>query len=159
MTKKCFPMCWPYLFTLQSYEQYFNFEISGLAIGLQQDLGSLINLFLAVIAHKGVMAFSLGLTLAQANLQTKRFVMSSLVFSSASPIGMAIGIGLSDLEKSLSVAIANATLQGIAGGTFIYITFFEILPHEFNQPKYRMIKCFFLLFGFTIIAALIGITH
>lgn len=51
----------------------FHSIFEGLAIGLQQDLGQLISLFLAVIAHKAVMAFSLGLTLAQANLSAKQY--------------------------------------------------------------------------------------
>ena len=107
----------------------------------------------------GVMAFSLGLTLAQASLTKKQFVMSSMVFSTASPLGMGIGIILSDLKQSLIVDFSNAILQTIAGGTFLYVTFFEVLPHEFNQPNKRMLKCLFVLLGFSCIAALIFITH
>jgi len=137
----------------------FHSVFEGLAIGLQQSLSQLMSLFLAVIAHKGVMAFSLGLTLAQANLTTKQFTMSVLIFSSASPAGMGIGILMSDLERTLSVDFADAILQTIAGGTFLYITFFEVLPHEFNQPDNRMLKCLFVLIGFSCIAGLIFITH
>lgn len=137
----------------------FHSVFEGLAIGLQESLSQLISLFLAVIAHKGVMAFSLGLTLAQAKLTKKQFVMSVLVFSLASPLGMAIGIFLSDLDRSLGVDFANAILQTIAGGTFLYVTFFEVLPHEFNQPKNRMLKVLFVLLGFSCIAGLIFITH
>jgi zinc transporter 1/2/3 len=112
-----------------------------------------------IYSFVGVMAFSLGLTLAQAKLTKKQFVMSVLVFSLASPLGMAIGIFLSDLDRSLGVDFANAILQTIAGGTFLYVTFFEVLPHEFNQPKNRMLKVLFVLLGFSIIAGLIFITH
>ena len=101
------------------------------------------------------MAFSLGLTLAQANLTTKQFTMSVLIFSSASPAGMGIGILMSDLERTLSVDFANAILQTIAGGTFLYITFFEVLPHEFNQPDNRMLKCLSVIIGFSCFAGLI----
>ena len=112
-----------------------------------------------IYSFVGVMAFSLGLTLAQAKLTKKQFVMSVLVFSLASPVGMAIGIFLSDLDRSLGVDFANAILQTIAGGTFLYVTFFEVLPHEFNQPKNRMLKVLFVLLGFSCIAGLIFITH
>ena len=101
------------------------------------------------------MAFSLGLTLAQANLTTKHFMMSILIFSLASPIGMGIGIFMSGLEKTICVDFANAILQTIAGGTFLYITFFEVLPHEFNQPKNRMLKCLSVIIGFSCFAGLI----
>ena len=33
--------------------------------------------------------------------------------------------------------------QGIAGGTFLYITFFEVLPHELNKPARRLWKVTF----------------
>ena len=101
------------------------------------------------------MAFSLGLTLAQANLTIKHFMMSVLIFSLASPIGMGIGIFLSGLERTISVDFANAILQTIAGGTFLYITFFEVLPHEFNQPNNRILKCLSVIIGFSSFAGLI----
>ena len=36
----------------------------------------------------------------------------------------------------------SSKLQGIAGGTFLYITFFEVLPHELNIPSKRLWKVF-----------------
>lgn len=137
----------------------FHSVFEGLAIGLQQDLGQLISLFLAVIAHKAIMAFSLGLTLAQATLNAKQYVLSVTIFSVASPLGMGIGILLADMEKSLGGDIANSILQGMAGGTFLYITFFEVLPHELNQPRHRMLKLVFVLLGFGSICGLLFITH
>ncbi len=137
----------------------FHSLFEGLAIGLQQELGQLISLFLAVIVHKAVMAFSLGLTLAQASLSVKQYLISCLIFSIASPIGMGLGIGLADMPPSLNGDIANSVLQGIAGGTFLYITFFEVLPHELNQPKNRLPKLFFVLLGFASICGLLFITH
>ena len=85
----------------------FHSVFEGLAIGLQKDLGQLISLFLAVIAHKAVMAFSLGLNLAQANLNVKQYLISIIIFSIASPFGMAIGMGLSDMDQSLAGDIGN----------------------------------------------------
>ena len=79
----------------------------GLAIGLQQDQQGLVNLFIAVIAHKSVMAFSLGLTLAQARLKFKQYAISVIIFTMASPIGMLIGMGMSEMEQSLGGDIAN----------------------------------------------------
>ena len=88
----------------------FHSVFEGLAIGLQKDLGQLISLFLAVIAHKAVMAFSLGLNLAQANLNVKQYLISIIIFSIASPFGMAIGMGLSDMDQSLAGDIGNRYL-------------------------------------------------
>jgi len=138
----------------------FHSIFEGLAIGLQREYNQLIQIFVAVIFHKGIMAFSLGLNLAQARGMTvKYFIAASLIFSAASPFGMAIGIGISDLKESIMRDLANGVLQGIAGGTFLYITFFEVLPHEFSSGKMRMQKVLCVLIGFSAICGILFITH
>ena len=74
------------------------------------------------------MAFSLGLNIAQSDLSAKSFLISNILFSVSSPIGVGIGIAVADLPPSLPQDICNGILQGIAGGTFLYVTFFEVLP-------------------------------
>ena len=90
----------------------FHSLFEGLAIGLQQESWMLLQIFIAVIVHKAIMAFSLGLNLAQsAGVTVKRFIIANLIFSVSSPLGMALGILLSHLQKSLARDIANGTLQ------------------------------------------------
>lgn len=137
----------------------FHSVFEGLAIGLQDDSSHMISVFLAVIIHKAVMSFSLGLNIAQSNLSKKSFVWSNVCFSLSSPIGVGIGIGLSDLPSSLPQDILNGVLQGIAGGTFLYITFFEVLPHELNTPGKRLWKVFCVILGFAVICGILFITH
>ena len=138
----------------------FHSVFEGLAIGLQKEMAEFISLFLAVIAHKAVMAFSLGMTLAQSALTAKQYLASLLIFSLASPIGIGIGMLVVDMDQSLAADVANAILQGIACGTFLYVTFFEVLPHEFNQQSTNSyMKLFFLLLGFTCICLLIYVSH
>merc|ERR1712098_307673 len=98
----------------------FHSVFEGIAIGLQDTSGQLVTIFTAVIFHKAVMAFSLGLNIAQSELSLKSFVISNIIFSLASPIGVGTGIGMEDLPSSLPHDIANGILQGIAGGTFLY---------------------------------------
>ena len=47
--------------------------------------------------------------------------------------------------------------QGLAGGTFLYITFFEVLPHELNVPKNRLWKAAAVAAGFIVIAVIIAV--
>ena len=131
----------------------------GLAIGLQETTGDLISITVAVISHKAVMAFSLGLNLAQSNLSLKNFITSNIIFSIASPIGISIGIGMSSMAQSLPNDIISGILQGIAGGTFLYITFLEVLPQELNVQKNRLWKVLFILIGFSCICGLLMITQ
>merc|ERR1712038_585414 len=49
---------------------------------------------------------------AQSNgITIKVFIIATLTFSIASPIGLSLGIGLSHLQKNLARDIANGTLQ------------------------------------------------
>jgi len=137
----------------------FHSVFEGIAIGLQDNSAQLLSIFIAVIVHKAVMAFSLGLNIAQSDLSVKSFVMSNIMFSIASPVGVGIGIAVADLPSSLPQDICNGLLQGIAGGTFLYITFFEVLPHELNVPNKRLWKVFFVILGYSCICGLLFITH
>lgn len=137
----------------------FHSIFEGLAIGLQEESSSLISIFIAVILHKAVMAFSLGLNIAQSSMSVKSFVISNLAFSLASPLGLVIGIFVADQPSSLPQNIANGVLQGIAAGTFLYITFFEVLPHELNVPSKRLWKVLFVILGFAAICGLLFIAH
>ncbi len=86
----------------------FHSLFEGLAIGLQEVSGQLFSIFTAVIVHKAVMAFSLGLTVAQsAGISLRSFVASVLVFSAASPVGMIVGILVTDMQESLARDVAN----------------------------------------------------
>ena len=90
----------------------FHSVFEGLAIGLQQQSTELFTLFLAVIVHKGIMAFSLGLNLAQsAGVTVKKFILANIIFSTSSPLGMGIGMAISNLNQSLTRDIANGVLQ------------------------------------------------
>lgn len=137
----------------------FHSVFEGLSIGLQKTNDQLISIFIAVIVHKAVMAFSLGLNIAQSNLSVKSFVVSNIIFSLASPIGLGIGIAVTDLPNTLPREIASGVLQGICGGTFLYITFFEVLPHEMNVPSNRLWKVVFIILGYSGICGLLFIVH
>jgi len=137
----------------------FHSVFEGIAIGLQGNSADLISIFIAVIVHKAVMAFSLGLNIAQSDLSIKSFVMSNVLFSIASPVGVGIGIAVADLPSSLPQNICNGLLQGMAAGTFLYITFFEVLPHELNVPNKRLWKVFFVILGYACICGLLFMAH
>ena len=133
----------------------------GLAIGLQPTFDDTMQLFLALALHKCILAFSLGLNMVQSELSTRAIVMSSVSFSLASPFGTAIGIVVVNVWSNGTAAnVTIGALQGIACGTFLYIIFFEILPHEFMKKRVRtypdrLLKVLFLIVGFTVIVGVL----
>jgi len=57
-------------------------------------------------------------------------------------------------SEDKSIAIANGILQAIAMGTFIYVTFFEILQEELDPEDTSLGKIFFVAAGFVLMALL-----
>ena len=137
----------------------FHSVFEGIAIGLQDNSGDLLSIFLAVMVHKALMAFSLGLNMAQSDLSLKSFILSNIVFTLASPLGIMVGILMTGLPPSLPNDICNGVLQCLAGGTFIYITFFEVLPNELNAPGNRLQKVIFVILGFIAICGVLSIAE
>lgn len=123
----------------------------GLAVGLQSNVSDLIHILVAVVLHKMVVAFSLGLNLVQTELSVSSIVKSNFLFSITSPLGMCIAVALQEFGHSISSSIMNGILQGLACGTFVYVTFFEVLPHELSHSENRLLKLLALLLGFSVV--------
>lgn len=127
----------------------------GLAVGLQTTKNGVIQIFSALVLHKCILGFSLGLNLVQSRLSRGACLRGAFVFSIMSPIGIAIGIIVDDVSDSIAANLASGILQGIACGTFLYVTFFEVLPHEFNSKDDRMLKVLFLILGYSTLVAIL----
>ncbi|XP_062405216.1 zinc transporter ZIP1 [Sardina pilchardus] len=125
----------------------------GLAIGLQNTESKVLMICIAILVHKSIIVFSLSVKLVQSAVPPLWVGAYVLVFALMSPIGIAVGIGVMEAQLS-SGALIQAVLEGLAAGTFIYITFLEILPHELNSPERQLPKVFFILVGFSVMAGL-----
>lgn len=131
----------------------------GLAIGLQATIDSVLQIFLALTLHKCIVAFSIGLNNVQSHFTLKIICLLNLFFSLMSPIGIGMGIGIGHLSADqLTTDVVTAVLQGIACGTFLYVVFMEILPHEFmakrNRPD-RLLKVLCFLIGLGVVTGII----
>ncbi len=109
----------------------------GLAMGLQDSRAKVWSLFLAITTHKCVIAFSTGLQLAQVYSPAIRPILVSIVvYATMSPFGASVGtVVIHQLRRSarLDLNMVNGVLQSIATGTFMYITFFEILVKSLSS--------------------------
>lgn len=127
----------------------------GLAIGLQTSLNDVVKILLAVLIHKSIIAFTLGLNLVHSKLQRSSAYKGIVFFSLTSPVGIVIGLVVMDFVTGLPMLVTSAILQGFAAGTFLYVTFFEVLPHELNSGEDRMIKMGCLVLGFSVVSVLL----
>ncbi|VDM37359.1 unnamed protein product [Toxocara canis] len=132
----------------------------GLSLGLILDVNTLIQIFGALLMHKTIIGFSLGLRLVQGRMRVFTVIVCCCIFSAQVLIGGFGGLAILDLISAGSAykaALVSGGAQAIACGTFLYITCFEILPHELNQSGLRLVKLISLLSGFTLIAIMIAL--
>ena len=127
----------------------------GLAVGLQKKSDDVISIFAALVIHKSIVSFSLGMNVIQSKLSHAAIIRAIVFFSIMSPAGIAIGIGIIDLWDTSTSNLVQSMLSGIACGTFLYVTFFEVLPSEFNSPDQRLLKVLFLILGFSTITGVL----
>ena len=96
---------------------------------------------------------SSGINLARAHMHTATIIKLGLLLCAMIPVGMAVGVGIGQVHTVWG-GLANGIIQGLAAGTFIYVIFLEVLPAEINSDKDKLLKVFFMFFGFIVIAGL-----
>ena len=117
-------------------------------------------MFVAVIIHKTILAFSLGINFVTVQVPLKTSLLLTIIFCLASPIGGGIGTSLvAGDSESVQVTLLNAILQGLATGTFLYIAFIEVISYELTnlEPEYvshRLLLVLSILIGFSAFAGL-----
>ena len=134
----------------------FHTIFDGLAVGLQEDESEVWAVFGAICIHKSVISFCIGLEIWQSSRD--KWVQALLwlsIFAIMSPVGIGVGIGLtSGSGDELARLLASSILQGLAGGTFMYVTFLEILSlHIGHHGQGNFFHIFWALVGFGLMAA------
>ncbi|XP_071166426.1 zinc transporter ZIP1-like [Mytilus edulis] len=121
----------------------------GLALGLQDTVPAVWTLLIVISVHKCIMAASVGLQLNDVMKKMKQIMLCLFFFSLVTPLGIVIGVLVNDLSSTEN--IVSAILECIATGSFLYVTFFEILQREFNE-HHNMIKVLITFAGFCVSA-------
>jgi zinc transporter 1/2/3 len=146
----------------------------GLTIGLQTQHHTLVNVIIAISVHKCLIAFSFGQQLIEnlnrfsnisvdinkfetgKGISYRYLIFNNFIFSISNPFGILIAILIVDVYSSTFSTLLVSLIKAISCGTFIYITFFEILPNELNNSiGSRLLKVFFIYIGFLIFSIII----
>ncbi|CAB3408983.1 unnamed protein product [Caenorhabditis bovis] len=130
--------------------------IEGLAFGVQDNAAEVSALFISLMVHKVIVAFSVGLQLFRTHAhQLKWVVISIMTLACMTPLGAIIGLLVSTTtEEAAWKDITITILQGLAVGTFLYVTFFEVLLHERDNEHPNLLKLLVMFIGFMLIGAL-----
>ncbi|XP_049624692.1 zinc transporter ZIP2 [Suncus etruscus] len=130
----------------------FHSVFEGLAVGLQPTIAMTVQLCLAVLAHKGLVVFGVGLRLVQIGTRSRWAMVSIVSLALMSPLGLAIGMAVAQGDSEGGRGLAQAVLEGVAAGTFLYVTFLEILPRELAGPESPLAKWGCVAAGFAFMA-------
>nr|XP_033780001.1 zinc transporter ZIP1 [Geotrypetes seraphini]XP_033780003.1 zinc transporter ZIP1 [Geotrypetes seraphini]XP_033780004.1 zinc transporter ZIP1 [Geotrypetes seraphini]XP_033780005.1 zinc transporter ZIP1 [Geotrypetes seraphini] len=146
--------------TIRSFILVFSLSLhsvfEGLAVGLQETSSKVLEISLALLIHKSIIACSLALKLVQSQLRQTVVVTCILLFAVMTPLGIGLGIALTESSNDVH-QLSRSVLEGIATGTFIYITFLEILPHELSSSQQRILKVLLLITGFSVVTGVLFI--
>ncbi|XP_055585635.1 zinc transporter ZIP1 isoform X1 [Uranotaenia lowii] len=121
----------------------------GLAVGLESSPSTVWYMFGAVAAHKYVIAFCVGVELIVARTKFWMAITYIFIYSVVSPIGIGIGMLLSNGPSSDDMQVVSVILQGLASGTLLYVVFFEILSKDRSGllQYLAVFVGFFFMFG------------
>lgn len=101
----------------------FHSFLEGISLG-SAGKGKELHIFFAVLAHKGIAAFTLGVTWLRSSAKSEgveKYALAMIWFASATPAGISMGISF---EKTLTGMFVNA----LSSGTFLYIGLVEGCP-------------------------------
>jgi len=129
--------------------------IAGIAVGIQEDLTSAVPIFVALISHKWIEAFALGVSLLRANKPVFLFFKFLAVFSSMGPLGLVIGSTLYVFLEGDAGTVITALLTATASGTFIYVAIVDILLEEFTSARDKYLKFALAVGGFAAMTCLL----
>ncbi|XP_049754430.1 zinc transporter ZIP2 isoform X1 [Elephas maximus indicus] len=130
----------------------FHSVFEGLAVGLQPTVAATLQLCLAVLAHKGLVVFGVGLRLVQVGTGPRWTMFSIMALALMSPLGLTLGLAVAGGDPEKGWGLAQAVLEGVAAGTFLYVTFLEILPRELAAPEAPLAKWGCVAAGFAFMA-------
>jgi zinc transporter 1/2/3 len=128
--------------------------ILGLALGAQKSMTGALAIFIAIMAHKAMAGFALGVNYHRAGASRRRVLPAIIFFSSMTPIGILTGTGIDALISSGGQLLFEAIFNSIGAGTFLYIATLEIIRTEFELPGDNWQKWLLAAGGFSIMALL-----
>jgi zinc transporter 1/2/3 len=122
----------------------------GIAVGLVKETSDLWTYIIAIGLHKWAAAMSLGISMSKNFVdETRTMYVLLLIFSFATPIGISIGMIVSDGSE-----LTDIIFSSLAAGTFVYIACSEVIVEEFSTPNYKWIKMLAFLLGAVLITCL-----
>uniref|UniRef100_A0AC35U9M3 Zinc transporter ZIP3 n=1 Tax=Rhabditophanes sp. KR3021 TaxID=114890 RepID=A0AC35U9M3_9BILA len=134
----------------------FHSVLEGVALGVKNGTSEIVVLFLSLTLHKVIEAFAVGLQISKTiEKRTTTTTLVLVLYASMTPLGALLGGGLKAIDiNAIHRDIAVLILECLAAGTFIYITFLEVISHERAPKDNNLLKLLAVFAGFALIAGI-----
>ncbi|KAJ0960059.1 hypothetical protein J5N97_000174 [Dioscorea zingiberensis] len=111
--------------------------IIGISLGASESPSTIRPLVAALSFHQFFEGMGLGGCIVQAKFKVRSMVIMVLFFSLTTPVGIAIGIGISSVynENSPTALIVEGILNSAAAGILIYMALVDLLAADFMNPR------------------------
>ncbi|XP_076948991.1 zinc transporter 1-like [Bidens hawaiensis] len=111
--------------------------IIGLSLGASQHISTIKSLLVALSFHQFFEGMGLGGCISQAKYKSLATAMMAVFFSLTTPIGIAVGIGISRIynEDSATSLIVEGILNSGSAGILIYMALVDLLAADFMNPR------------------------
>ncbi len=125
---------------------------AGLALGAIEEGAQILAVLVAILAHKLMESFALGVTLVGSSYTRRRVNQLIVVFSLVTPAGIVAGMLAMHGLHGGHVEWAEAVFNALAAGTFLYIASMDILVEVFHRSAGRWVKFVLVVLGFAAMA-------
>eukprot|EP00727_Mastigamoeba_balamuthi_P005289 m51a1_g14759 putative zinc transporter 4 (687) ;mRNA; r:339492-341885 len=116
--------------------------IIGMALGASTQIGEVRALMIALSFHQFFEGIALGVSVVEAKLSKLKRAFAVLLFTFATPVGIAIGIGLTrnGTEDSNSTVMTQGVLDGISAGILVYMALVDLVSEDFQGSMKRWLR-------------------
>ena len=130
----------------------------GMAIGLEESKAGVWKLLMAVSIHAAPIVFCVSTDMISSGVKKLKVFIFMIILSINTPAGILIGLIVTSYMEQASGQhiLIIGVLQGLAAGTLLYITFFEVLSRD-KLDKYGMsglLGAVAIMLGFSLMATL-----
>nr|AFK48496.1 unknown [Lotus japonicus] len=113
--------------------------IIGISLGASESPETIRPLIAALTFHQFFEGMGLGGCISQAKFETKAVIVMALFFSLTTPVGIAIGMGITNAydENSQTALIVEGIMNAASAGILIYMSLVDLLAADFMNPRFQ----------------------
>lgn len=111
--------------------------IIGISMGASESPKTIRPLVAALTFHQFFEGMGLGSCIIQANFQRLSITIMGLFFALTTPVGIGIGIGITNVydENSPTALIVEGIFNAASAGILIYMALVDLLAADFTNPR------------------------